>query len=246
MNLVLFIVVFVVSFVVVRIGAIAFQLTGIEWSMAKFQSLSCFTSTGFTTKEAELVTATPQRRRIASVLIVLGHAGFVTMIATLVNSLRAQQIIESGLSRSILPFELPPFWAQLINLAIIIVAVYAIYRIFTNTRFARKLTDALRRRIIKKEIFKPVSFEELLLATGGYGVSRVIVGAESPILDRTLSESPLRSWDITVLAVIRGGETIPNPAANVKILSGDELICFGKLDNIRSRICLSSQQPVDE
>jgi len=128
MNLVLFIIVIAVSFVVVRIGAIAFQLTGIEWSMAKFQALSCFTSTGFTTKESELITATPQRRRIASVLIVLGHAGFVTMIATLANSLRAQEIIESRLSRSILPFELPPFLVQLINVAIIILAVYAIYK----------------------------------------------------------------------------------------------------------------------
>ncbi len=52
MNLVLFITVLIVSFVIVRIGAIAFQLTGIEWSLAKFQALSCFTATGFTTKEA--------------------------------------------------------------------------------------------------------------------------------------------------------------------------------------------------
>ena len=32
----------VVSWIIVRIGAIAFQLTGLEWSLAKFQSLSCF------------------------------------------------------------------------------------------------------------------------------------------------------------------------------------------------------------
>ena len=35
MNLLLFLMVLVVSFIVVRIGAIAFQLTGIEWSAAK-------------------------------------------------------------------------------------------------------------------------------------------------------------------------------------------------------------------
>ena len=74
-NSALFVLVLIVSFIVVRIGAIALQLTGLEWSLAKFQSLSCFTSTGFTTKEAELITGDPRRRRIASVLIVLGHAG---------------------------------------------------------------------------------------------------------------------------------------------------------------------------
>jgi len=88
MNPILFITVLIVSFIVVRAGAVAFHLTGLEWSMAKFQALSCFTATGFTTKEAELVTSNRQRRRIASILIVLGHAGLVTMIATFANTLR--------------------------------------------------------------------------------------------------------------------------------------------------------------
>ena len=88
MNLLLFIVMISVSFIVVRIGAVAFELTGLEWSLAKFQSLSCFTGTGFTTREAELITGNPQRRRIATVLMVLGNAGLVTLIATFANSLR--------------------------------------------------------------------------------------------------------------------------------------------------------------
>jgi hypothetical protein len=239
MNLVLFLTVLIVSFVIVRIGAIAFQLTGLEWSQAKFQALSCFTSTGFTTKEAELVTASKERRRIASALIVLGHAGLVTMIATLANSLRAQEALTSTLSKPILPFRLPPALAQLLNLVVIVVAVYVIYKIFTNTKFARKLTNALRRRIIKREIFRRVSVEELMLATGGYGVSKVAVCAGSPVLDKTLSGSALRSYDITVLAIVRDGQTMPNPGADTKIVLGDELICFGKLENIRNRICMN-------
>ena len=70
----LFILTLTVSFVVVRIGAIAFQLTGLEWSLAKFQALSCFSGTGFTTKESELITSNKQRRKIASILIILGNA----------------------------------------------------------------------------------------------------------------------------------------------------------------------------
>ena len=31
-------------------------------------------------------------------------------------------------------------------------------------------------------------------------------------------------------------ETIPNPRADAKILLGDELICFGKLENIRNQL----------
>ena len=239
MNLVLFILVLIVSFIIVRIGAIAFQLTGLEWSLAKFQALSCFSGTGFTTKEAELVTGNKQRRKIATVLIILGNAGFVIMIATLAGSLVPQETILSRLSESFLPFDIRPELVKWVNLVIIIVVVYGIYRIFTHEKFVRKMTNILRKKIIKKEIFQKVSFEELLLATGGYGISRIAVSAGSPVLNKTLAKSGLREQDIMVLATVRGSETIPNPPANMKILLADELICFGKLENIRNRICMN-------
>jgi len=232
MNVLLFLTLIIISFIVVRIGAIAFQLTGLEWSLAKFQALSCFTGTGFTTKEAELITGDKRRRRIASVLIVIGHAGLVTMIATFANTLRPPIIDIPLLSDSVPPGVMP--W---INLAVIVVAIYIIYKVSTNTKFARKLTDALRKRIVKRDIVKPVSFEELTIATGGYGVSRVTVGSGSCILDKSLSDSQLRKSDITVLAIIRADKTIPNPAAGAQILLDDELICFGKLENIRNQLC---------
>jgi len=237
--LILFILALIVSFIVVRVGAIAFQLTGLEWSLAKFQALSCFSGTGFTTKEAELITANQQRRRIASILIVLGNAGLVIMIASLASSLVPQETIISKLSRSFLPFSIPPYLVVWVNLAIIAVVVYGIYRVFTHEKCAKKLTNFLRRKIIKKEIFQKVSFEELLLATGGYGISRIAVTAGSPVLNKTLAKSELREKDIMVLATVRGGETIPNPAANMKILLGDELICFGKLEDIRNKVSMN-------
>ena len=233
MNLLLFIIVLIVSFVIVRIGAIAFQLTGLEWSLAKFQALSCFTATGFTTKEAELITSDLRRRRIATVLIVLGHAGFVTMVATFANTLRPRA---TKWSVPFLPAYVPPWLQPWISLVIIVGAIYVIYKIFTNTRFARRLTDFLRKRIIKKEIIKSVSCEELTVATGGYGVSRIKVREDNPILGKALSESDLRRDGIIVLAVVRADKTIPNPVADTKILSGDELICFGKLGNIRKKL----------
>jgi len=236
MNLILFIVILFVSFIAVRIGAIAFQLTGLEWSLAKFQSLSCFTGTGFTTRESELITGNPQRRKIASILIVLGHAGLVTMIATFANTLRPGEfVIKLTLPflNTVFPSALVP-WA---NLVIMIISAYLIYKIFVNSKLATKLTDAIRSQIAKKELIKPVTFSELVIATGGYGVSQVKVCEKSPILNKTLVDSSLRSHDITVLAVERGEVTIPNPSANTKILLGDTLICFGKLGNIRRTLC---------
>ena len=73
----------------------------------------------------------------------------------------------------------------------------------------------------------------MVIATGGYGISRLRISEKSPILNKLIMESGLRAGDINVLAVVRGGETIANPKADMQIKSGDELICFGKLENVR-------------
>lgn len=237
MGAVLFIIVLVASFIIVRIGAIAFQLTGLEWSLAKFQSLSCFSGTGFTTKEAELITGDPRRRRIASVLMVLGNAGLVTLVATGASALNPQQVLLALLSESFLHFSIPLYLVPWVNLSLIIVASYGIFRLFKSLKFKRTLTRYLRKKILKQEFFKPVSFEELLLLTGGYGISRIEVCENNPLIDKSLVESDLRKNDITVLAIIRDSVTMPNPTAQVTIHRGDELITFGKLENIRSKIC---------
>jgi K+/H+ antiporter YhaU regulatory subunit KhtT len=125
-----------------------------------------------------------------------------------------------------------------VNLTIIIVAVYLIYKLFGSSKFANKLTDFLRARIVKKDIIKRVTFEELAVSTGGYGISQVEVCKDSSILGKSLFDSDLRRYDITILAIEREGVTIPNPSANTKLLLGDRLICFGKLENIRKQLCL--------
>ena len=237
MPVMLFIIVLVASFIIVR-GAIAFQLTGLEWSQAKFQSLSCYSGTGFTTKEAELITTDKQRRRIASILMVLGNAGLVTLIASAASALNPRQAFLTTLSESFLPFKIPDYFVPIVNLSIIVIALYILYKISVNKKLTEKLTKALRKKILKRELFKPVSFEELLLATGGYGVARIDVCEKYPVANKTLAQSELRKMDVTVLVIERQDDTIPNPAAEQTILADDRLICFGKLDNIRNKICI--------
>lgn len=233
LSLILFIVVIFVSFVVVRIGAIALHLTGLDWSLAKFQALSCFSGTGFTTKESELVVGHPQRRKIASILMVLGNAGLVTLIATTVNSLRPRQLefpFLKGLPEWLIPW---------ISLIIIIVVVYALYR-FINSNAAHRMTDVLKRKLIaRQESSRRVSFEELTITTGGYGVMRIPVNTASPILHKTLIDSGLKGQNILVLAIVRGSDTIANPPVSTQIKENDELICFGQMDSIRS--CMVSK-----
>jgi hypothetical protein len=227
MNLILFIVALIVSFVAVRVGAIAFQLTGLEWSLAKFQALSCFSGTGFTTREAELIVGHPQRRKIASILMVLGNAGLVTMVATFANSIRPR-IVSSAASWSTL-WGLRPY----INLAVIAISIYAIYRVLTKSSFGKRVTDYLRIKVEHSDIVEPVSFEELTVTTGGYGVVRTDIVHNSPFINKSLEKSGLRDRDVTVLAVRRAGETTPNPKGGTTIEINDQLLCFGRLDQMK-------------
>ncbi|MFH1783301.1 MAG: TrkA C-terminal domain-containing protein [bacterium] len=239
MNLILFFIVIVVSFIIVRIGAVAFELTGLEWSLAKFQALSCFTGTGFTTKEAELITSNPQRRRVASILMVMGNAGLISLIATFANSLRT----DTFLPQLTMPFftkvfkgHFPAQFVHVVDLFIIVSCLFMLIRILTHTKLAERFNSILRSNIIRKRIIKPVSFEELVVATGGYGVSSIEILSNSPILDKTIIEAELRSYDINILAVEREGRILPNPSADMKLLLADKLICFGRLDNIREKL----------
>ena len=241
MNLLLFVFMIIVSFLAVRVGAIAFQLTGLEWSLAKFQALSCFSGTGFTTKEAELITGNPQRRRIASVLMVLGNAGLVALIATFANSIRPVSWIPT-FRIPFLPVNFPSFLLPWLRLFIISASVYVIYKVFTHSKFTKKITFYLRDRILKREIMRPVSFEELLVATGGYGVSNIEIIAGNPAIDATIAHAGLREKDITILAIERKGEVIPNPRAQEKILLGDRIICFGKLTEIKAVLVQVKEQ----
>ncbi|MBN1621282.1 MAG: hypothetical protein JW871_01675 [Endomicrobiales bacterium] len=236
MNIFLFIIAIVISFIAVRIGAIAFEMTGLEWSLAKFQALSCFSGTGFTTQESELITGHTQRRKIASVLMVLGNAGLVTLIATFANTLRPNTLLPNFK----LPFVdllFPSQMLPLVNLVIIVISIYLIYRVFSYAAFRKKLTKFIRKKILKNEIIKPVSFEELFIATGNYGVSSVDICKESPVLNKTLLKAGLRKKDITILAIERESGIIPNPPADTEINLNDRLICFGKLENIRKSLC---------
>ena len=74
------------SLIVTRIASIALTFTGLSRDAARFQSRSAFSGSGFTTSESELVVGHPVRRRIIMLLMLLGNAGIITIIATLLAS----------------------------------------------------------------------------------------------------------------------------------------------------------------
>jgi len=218
MSVVLLIVFISVSYLIVRIGAIAFEMTGMERAKARFQALSAFSGTGFTTREAELVVNHPRRRKIATYLMILGNAGIVSVIATFVLSMR-----QSGFRPSL-------------NLAIIAASLFVLYRIASQRTFAQRLSRRIREMLREKLHFERVHIEEILQQAEGYGVAMVLIEKRSKLVGQSLAQSGLRDVDLMVLSIERDEEVIPVPRGQNKIRAGDRLICYGKLENLKGLV----------
>jgi NhaP-type Na+/H+ or K+/H+ antiporter len=208
-----------VSMIIVRIASVALEMTGMDREAARFQALSAFTGTGFTTREAEDVMRHPQRRRIVSVLILLGYAGVVTLIAGLLQALLTGAKSESD-------------WELLRNLALLVVAAILLYQFIVWPRLAARLDRSIRAGLRRGLRLEPARVEELLTAAEGWAIIRFEVPAGCRFADHSLAESRLRDQGMLVLAIERGETLIPSPRAATVILPGDVLLAYGRLETM--------------
>jgi hypothetical protein len=201
-----------VSFLVVRAAAIALMMTGLDEKRAKFQALSAFSGTGFTTREAESVINHPKRRRIVTWLMILGNAGVVTVIVTATSSL----VTSKGYQLSL-------------NVLILAAGIFLIYKIATHRGFIRRWESFIEDKFAKSRVFDEGVTEDLLHLIEGYGLVRAMVTESSPLVGGSIAEHKLTEREILVLGRERGKEWIPIPKSAETIRSGDKLITYGSL-----------------
>ncbi len=70
----------------------------------------------------------------------------------------------------------------------------------------------------------------------GYGVTEIYVPEGSKFIGKTIVETNLAESDINVLTLYRGSKIIPNPKGSRVLEPGDKLLCFGKLESMRSMV----------
>jgi len=205
-----------ISFLIVRAAAIALMMTGMDRKRAVFQALSAFSGTGFTTKEAEFVVNHPVRRRIVSWLMILGNAGIVTVIITATSSI----VTSEGYQLSI-------------NVLILLVGIYLIYKIATHKGFIRRWESFIEDKLVKSPSFEEGATEDLLHLLEGNGLVRAIITENSPFIGNSLSESKLTEKGLLVLGIERGKSWIPIPKAKEAIQEGDRIVVYGPLEVLR-------------
>src|SRR5689334_4521840 len=84
--------------------------------------------------------------------------------------------------------------------------------------------------------FPQIDVRERLSVSTGYGVAELVVHGDAELVGKKLGESGLREKDITVLTLHRGTQVIPNPFDRHVLEAEDRLLCFGKLEEMRSMI----------
>lgn len=208
-----------ISILFVRAASIALMMTGLEKHKARFQALSAFSGTGFTTKESEVIVNHPVRRKIIRYLMIMGNAGIVTVIITATSSF-------SKSSGSQIP----------INVLVLLIGIFLIYKLAKSRGLIRKWENFIEKRLIKTAQFEETAIEDLLHFMEGYGLVKKIVPEDSALIGQSLAKLKLNKMGILVLGIERENSWIPTPKANEVLQSYDRLVVYGPLDALRSRL----------
>lgn len=199
-----------VCFVVVTIGAFALQLTGMEPHAARFQALSAFTGTGFTTAEAERVVRHKGRRRIVSILMMLGAAGLLTIVATMV--------VAFGKAEGYRGF--------LIHIGIIVLTVLVLYLVMVYSGLGNRLVGWLSKPLTRWLLADAPEIECLFDSGRGWSINLVVAKQNSKNVGKSIADVAAGK-DLAILGIGRGDGFVPQPDSHERIREGDRLLVYG-------------------
>jgi hypothetical protein len=205
-----------VSFIIVRIGGFALQLTGIEPDVARFQALSAFSGTGFTTREAERVVGHRTRRRIVTILIILGNAGLVTIIATLVASFT----------------QVTGYTWFFIRLAIIVGGIFGLYQLIIRSNVGQRILDRLQRPLMNRILRGAPAVEEIFHVEKDWAISLVMIKGSSKSIGQSVADIAAEG-DIEILSIDRIDTYLTRPDREEKIVEGDRLLVYANRKSVK-------------
>lgn len=206
----------VIFFFIVRVATVILKLTGMDEKTSRFQAISAFTGTGFTTKEAETILEDEIRRKTVIVLMVLGKVGIVSVITSL-----------------FLSFGKDDLTGDLYKSLVLFVFIFLFYKVTTFKGFSSALNKFIERRIIARGIVRQKTIEELFHLPKGYGIAKLTITSQSKEKNLTLVEGGFIARDILILSIERRNKLIAFPRANDIIEEGDKLLCYGLIKNIK-------------
>ena len=208
------IILLLLALIVIRVGTVALMLTGVSRQLARFQTRSAFFGVGFTTSESDVVVNHPVRREIVLTLMLVGNAGFVTVVSTVVLSF--SNAPEEGLWGDI--------WFRTLAIVLGLLLVWLIsYSKWIERRLNRLVGWALQRFLH----LEPQDYIELLHLASDYSVLEFRVQTGSWLAGSKLMDMRLADEGIMVLGVERAdGSYIGAPRGSAWLNAGDKLVAY--------------------
>lgn len=205
------------SILITRIASIALTHTGLTRESARFQARSAFSGAGFTTSESEMVVNHPVRRRIVMILILIGNAGIVAAMSSLILTF-VKQGEETTLA---------------LRLVVLIAGIVLLWGFASSRWVDRQLSNGVDRLLKRYTHLNITDYASLLHLTGQYRLAELRVKKGDWLVGRTLSETRPRNEGINILGIKRAdGTYIGNPTGGTRIQDKDSLVIYGRIDAI--------------
>jgi hypothetical protein len=216
-SVILLVISLLLSITITRIGALALVLTGMSEEAAEFQARSAFYGVGYTTRESEFVVNHPVRRRVVMLLMLLGHLGVATLVATVLGSLMTTN--SSGQ------------WGR--NLLILTGGLAALAAVASSRWIHNAMSRAVACALRRWTTLDVHDYVALLHLSAGYTVLEMKLQPGDWPDDVPISETGLAESGILVLGIQRPRVGfVGAPTGQTRLRPGDTVIIYGQLDRL--------------
>jgi len=211
--------VLVISILVVRVATVALTLTGLSHELARFQARSALTGSGFTTSESESVVSHPVRRRIIMTLMLLGNAGIVTVVSSLILSFINRDPTR-GMSGTL--------WFRVV---VLVGGLSALWWIAHSRWVDRWMSGWITRALKRWTDLEIRDYAGLLRLAGDYAVVELGVEPGDWLAERSLGDLRLADEGVLVLGIERpGGTYVGAPRGESRLSPQDRILLYGRQD----------------
>jgi len=208
----------ILSLLVTRIAAMALMFTGLSHEAARFQARSAFSGVGFTTKESELITNHPVRRKIIMILMLLGNIGIATVVATVMVSL----LTTAGSGN----------WLQ--NILLFIGCLSLLWFLAASHFVERNLNRIIALGLKKWTRLEIQDYVAILHLQNEFAVWEMIVEPNDWLAGKSLLEAGLSREGVLILGIQRkNGFYLGAPQGISRIKPGDVLVMYGPMPRLQ-------------
>ena len=120
----------------------------------------------------------------------------------------------------------------LIQLGIIIVSIFILYRLIAGNRFGNRLLGIIREPLLKRIREEAPDMEEVFHLGSKYGIYPTMVKSRSKYVGLPISQANSIA-NLHILSIDRANTFITKPDTEERILSGDRLLVYGSEDSVK-------------